>query len=82
MKRAVDVVGPDGGESADVAGHAGHEAGDERGDPQAQQSRAAIARQHERKHFVVAVAAGGNGLRLSGTEFHGKNRERQQSREG
>ena len=33
----VDVVGPHGGEGADVAGHARHEAGDQRGDAEAEQ---------------------------------------------
>ena len=66
---AVDVVGPDGGEGADVAGHAGHEAGDQRGDAEAEQAGAAVADQHQRQHFVVAVLAGGLGDVL-GDEVH------------
>ncbi len=56
---AVDVVGPDGGEGADVAGHSGHEAGDEGGDAEAEESGAAVADEHERQDFVVAVLTGG-----------------------
>ncbi len=33
----IDVVGPDGVEGADVARLAGHEAGEQRGDPEADQ---------------------------------------------
>ncbi len=55
IQSAVDVVGPDGGEGADVAGHAGHEAGDQGGDAEAEQSGAAVAREHERQHFVIGV---------------------------
>ncbi len=55
---AVDVVGPDGGEGRDVAGHAAHEAGDQGGDAEAEQTRAAVADQHQRKHLVVGVLAG------------------------
>ena len=54
-QRAIDVIGPHGGEGADVARHARHEPGDQRGDAQAQQARAAVARQHQRQHLVVAV---------------------------
>src|SRR6202789_3876724 len=55
---AVDVVGPDGGEGADVAGHAGHEACDERCDAESEQAGAAVADEHEREDFVVAVGRG------------------------
>src|SRR6202030_614299 len=40
----VDVIRPDGGKGADVARHARHEAGNQRGDTEAQQARAAVAR--------------------------------------
>ncbi len=40
-QRLVDVVGPHGGEGAHVAGHAAHESGDQRGDAEAEQARAA-----------------------------------------
>ncbi len=56
-QRAVDVVGPDRGERADVARHARHESSDQRRDAQSQKSRARVARQHQRQHFVVAVAS-------------------------
>ena len=52
---AVDVVSPDGGEGADVARHAGHEARDESGDAEAEQAGAAVARQHEGQDFVITV---------------------------
>ena len=58
-ERPVDVVGPDRGEGADVAGHARHEAGDQGRDPQAQQARAQVAGHHQGKHVVVAVAPPG-----------------------
>ena len=45
----------DGGEGGDVAGHARHEAGDERGNAEAQQARPGVTRQHERQDFVVAM---------------------------
>ncbi len=55
--RLVDVVGEDGGEGADVAGHAAHESGDEGGDAEARAARSQVANHHQRKHFVIAVQA-------------------------
>ena len=54
-ERLVDVVGPHGGEGAYVARHAAHEAGDQRGDAQAQQAGAEVANHHQRQRLVVAV---------------------------
>src|SRR5467141_1603113 len=68
---AIDVVGPNGGEGADVARHPGHEAGDEGGDSEAEETRPAVARQHERQYFVVAVAAARDGGGFPG-QFHGQ----------
>src|SRR6266851_5760257 len=66
---AIDVIGPNGGEGADVPGHAGHEAGDEGSDSETQETRTAVTRQHERQNFVVTVAAGRDGGRFAG-ELH------------
>src|ERR1017187_4947183 len=76
---AVDIVGPDGGESADVAGHAGHEPGDQGGDTQAHQARSAVARQHDGEHFVVAVAAGSDSLGLGHQEMMTRRVQKSQS---
>ena len=59
---AVDVIGPNGGEGADVARHSGHESGNQSGDAEAEKARSAVACQHQRKNFVIAVQS----LGLSG----------------
>ena len=58
---AVDVIGPHGGEGADVARHSRHESGDQRGNAEAEQARSAVACQHQRQDFVITVQS----LRLS-----------------
>ena len=63
-QRAIDVVGPDGGECADVARHARHEAGDHGRYTEPQQAGAEIARHHQRQHFIIAVPAGHHGFVL------------------
>src|SRR5690348_9445308 len=75
---AVDVVGPDRGEGADVAGHAGHETGDEGRDAEAQEARAAIAREHQRQNLIVAVAGGASDA--CAREFEGEDGESEQAR--
>ena len=54
-QRLINVVGPHGGEGAHVAGHAAHEAGNQRGDSQAQQTGPQVAHHHQRQHLVIAV---------------------------
>ena len=79
QERTVDVISPHGGERTDVAGHAGHEAGDECGNAQAQKSGAAISRQHERKNLIITMLA-----RLHAARRHQMKRQRcetQQSRQ-
>ena len=55
----VDVVGPDGVERGDVARHAGHERGHQRGQADAQHAVGEILREHGRHdHVVVGRAVG------------------------
>lgn len=56
-QRAIDVIGPNRGEGADIARHAGHKPGNQRGDAQAEEARATIADEHKRQDGVVALAA-------------------------
>src|SRR5262249_16024439 len=66
----INVVGPNGGEGSDVAGHAGHEASDERGDTEAQQAGAAVSGEDEREDVVIAVRPGDGRYRF-GDELFG-----------
>src|SRR5229473_2407738 len=77
---AIDVVGPNGSEGADVPGHAGHEAGDEGGDPKAEETRTAVTRKHERQYFVVAVATARDGGGFPG-QLHGQDSQSEKSRQ-
>src|SRR6267143_6471925 len=79
-QRAVNIVGPDSGKGADVARHSGHKTSHQRGDTQSQQSRAAVSRQHQGEHFIVAVPTGSYRGALSG-EFHRQNRNSEQAGE-
>ena len=49
----VDVVGPDGVEGRDVAGHARHERGHQRRQPEPQQARGEILHEHHGDRHVV-----------------------------
>ena len=70
---AIEIVGPDGGEGADVAGHPGHESGDQRGDAEAEQAGSHIARHHQREHIVIGMLAGdGGALRDQMIRQHGE----------
>ncbi len=51
----VDVVGPDGVEGGDVAGHSGHEAGEQRGEAEAEDSGREEVQEHDRDGEVVVV---------------------------
>ena len=51
----IDVVGPDGIEGGDVAGHAGHEAGEERGEAEAQDSSGEEMEEHDGNSEVVVI---------------------------
>ncbi len=51
--RLVDIVGPDGVERRDVAGHAGHEAGQERSETQAEHARWEVMEKHDGDGEVV-----------------------------
>ena len=54
-ERPVKIIRPHRGEGAHVPRHARHEARDQRRDAQAEQSGPAVARQHQRQDFIVAV---------------------------
>ena len=56
-ERAVQIVGPNGCEGADIARHARHESGDQRGDAQTQQARTHVARHHQRENVVIRMLA-------------------------
>src|SRR5208283_1910789 len=79
-KRAIDVISPDGSESADIARHSGHESGDQRGDSQAKQARAEIARHHEGQYIVIAMGPTNRSDRLR-DQFFGQHGETEQSRQ-
>ena len=51
----VDVVGPDGVEGGDVARHAGHEAGQQRGEAQAEHAGREVVQQQGGHGEVVVV---------------------------
>ncbi len=65
----IDVVGPHGGEGAYVAGHAAHKASNQRGDAEPEQAGSAVADQHQRQHFVIAVLSCSRGYAL-GYKMH------------
>src|SRR6185437_367082 len=75
---AIDVIRPDGGERAHIAGHARHEAGDQGGDAEAQESGAAVAGEHQGENLVVVVAAGRGG-HVGGLEMKGQHRQGEQA---
>ncbi len=58
----VDVVGPDGVEGGDVAGHAGHEAGEQRGEAEAEDAGGKEAKEHDGDGEVVVVDGGAVGV--------------------
>ena len=57
-ERLVDVVGPHRGESAHVARHAAHEAGNQSRDAEAEKAGAKVADHHQRQSLVIAVQFG------------------------
>ena len=59
----IDVVGPDGVEGSDVAGHAGHEAGEEGGQAQAEHAGREVVEQHDGDGQVVVVEGVPSALR-------------------
>ena len=81
---AVNVVGPHSRERADIPRHAGHEAGDQCGDADAQEAGAEISGHHQRHHFVEAVTAGGERFRLAGQchREHGQPQQAGQNDDG
>ena len=58
----VDVVGPDGVEGGDVAGHSGHEAGEESGEAEAEDSGWEEVEEHDRDGEVVVIDGGAVGV--------------------
>ena len=51
----VDVVGPDGVEGGDVAGHSGHEAGEKSGEAEAEDAGWEEVEEHDRDGEVVVI---------------------------
>ena len=73
----VNVIRPHRSECAHVARHPRHESCHQRGNSEPEQPRTAIARQHQRQHFVVAVLAG---LQAAGRkQVHRQHRQSEQS---
>ena len=58
----IDVVGPDGVEGGDVAGHAGHEAGEQRGEAEAEDSGWEEVEEHDGDGEVVVIDGGAVGV--------------------
>src|SRR5882724_13170032 len=52
-KWAIKVVSPHCCKGAYVSRHSGHESGNQRSDSKPEQTRSAVASEHEREHFVV-----------------------------
>ena len=69
-QRLVDVVGPHRGKGAHVAGHAAHEARNQRRDAEAEQAGRQIANHHQRQHFVVAVQSRARGGEVLSDKVH------------
>src|ERR1700750_1973504 len=71
----IDVVGPDGVEGGDVASHAGHEAGEEGGETEAEDSCGEEVEEHDRDGEVVVIDGGSVGVEdgsaADGVGFYG-----------